>query len=606
MTANLETQTMTSDGTSDFRPAYLLALRTWLTLAGLVIAAIWTEAQLTGTLTDYLRVAGPVFGPIFLAMAVTVHLKPALADRVAFMGFVALALYFSLAYAFAIVVGPWAYSFLIFANAIWISALYLYSSLFLGRLALRADIAVATTTTVLSLVCLLRFNGADADGHAGANVAMQPYVYALLAQWAMIPGAMAINHLYRAMRDSQRKVALLRQVVAEMVGHEIGTPLQAIVNHIELLQLLQSRLIRAPASSDNAAKASRVIENLRRSVQQVQSVLDNAAEALKTDGREFDATASADEVCLVKLLEETVAEFKGRAAERGLMLWLDCSEPIPADVIVDRTRLTQIVSNLVSNAIKYSDQGQVVVRATSIGRGHVHIQVSDTGIGIPAESLEEIWEPYVRLPQALQRGVKGSGLGLAVVKREISILGGRIDLQSVLGQGSQFTCIIPATVRSFACRRLDSNRMPSVLIVDDSNILLGAASQLFESLRVDCAIAEDGHQALALLSCQRFDIVFLDIQLPGIDGFEVAQRLRKDACLSANRFTPLIAMSAEEPTTSLRDAQCFNFFLKKPFAFTSHLLGKHLIDMSWADVDDMPQAWTFVSRQSGPGLAARG
>lgn len=575
-----------ADGVPEFRPAYLLALRTWLALAGLVIAAIWIEASMTLTLTDYLRVAGPIFGPVFLLTALTVYFKPSLADRCAIVGFVALSLYFALAYVFAIIVGPQEYSFLIFANAIWISALYLYSSLFLGRYALRANVANATAMTVLTIPCVLRLFEIDQQGQTRTNFAVQPYLYALLAQWAMIPGALAINHLYKAMRDSQRKVAMLRQVVAEMVGHEVGTPLQAIVNHIELLQLLQARAVKETGRNGNVEKSQRVIENLRRSVQQVQNVLDNAGEALRADGRAASGKAAADHVCLVELIEDTVAEFQGRAAERGLVLTFSRSDPVPSDVTVDKTRLTQIINNLISNAIKYSDMGEIVVQAVSMGRGHLQILVSDSGIGIPQDSLDKIWEPYVRLPEAQRRGVRGSGLGLAVVKREVAILGGHIELQSVHGRGSQFTCDIPASIRSFAPRGLDNGSGPQVLIIDDSNVLLSTASQMFEAVNIDCCVAEDGQQALDLLRGQCFDIVFLDIQLPGMDGFEVARRLRGDPDLMLNRHTPIIAMSAEEPSASLRDEHYFNFFLKKPFAFTDRLLSKHLVQANWAIPDD--------------------
>lgn len=591
MSTEAEERPAPAGGTPEFRPAYLLALRIWLSLAGLVIAAIWIEARMTSTLTDYLKVAGPIFGPIFLLTAATVHVRPALADRCAVVGFTGLVLYFALAYVFAIIVGPWAYSFLIFANAIWIAALYLYSSLFLGRLALKANIVSACVMTALTMACLIRFFEPGQPVRGDVDFAMQPYLYALLAQWAMIPGAMAINHLYRAMRDSQRKVVMLRQVVAEMVGHEIGTPLQAIVNHIELLQLLQTRALHGGGNRGNAEKAQRVIENLRRSVQQVQNVLDNAAEGLRVDGKAAHGRAAADDFSLVELIEETVAEFQGRAAERGLSLVFCRDEPVPMEVTVDKTRLTQIVGNLITNAIKYSDKGEIVVKAASMGRGHLQIQVNDSGIGIPKDSLDKIWEPYVRLPEAQRRGVRGSGLGLAVVKREIAILGGQINLKSVHGQGSQFTCDIPTSIRSFACRGKEGDAGPNILIVDDSKVLLSTASQMFEALDIECAVAEDGYQALDQLRRQRFDIVFLDIQLPGLDGFEVARQLRSDADLLANRYTPIIAMSAEEPSASLRDEHFFNFFLKKPFAFTGQLLSRHLVQADWVELEGHPVAW---------------
>lgn len=560
----------------DFRPAYVAAVKRWLVLSGIAIISIWLEAKLTNTLSQYLSVAFYFFAPGFLGVAAYIQVMPSRAERGAAAGFLVMSGYFTLAYVFALVYGPWTYSYLIFSNAIWASVLYLYASLFLGKWAFQVSLANAIVITLLTLGCLYRFTHIPPDWQGDKNYVIQPYIYSILSQWAMFFGARVVNQLYKAMHDAQRKVATLRGVMTEMVGHEIGTPLQAIFNNIELLQLLQGRLPVTPGGQESLAKSTLVIGSLLRSVEQVQSVLDNAAAAMRPSGGGIKVVPSVDDVNLVYLLGEIIEDFAPRAAERNLSLRLDRSQPMPAHVRLDKTRVTQIVSNLISNAIKYSDHGEIVLTASSLRHGECQFSVRDTGIGIPQDALNDIFEPYLRLPEALSRGAKGSGLGLAVVKRELEVLGGGIQVESVHGQGSEFTFHLPAEVLSFAPRAGIPARALKVLVVDDSEIVLGVAQQIFEGTDIQCRTAADGGKALDILANEQVDIVFLDIQMPVADGLEVARRIRIDHGLFRNRNLPIIAMSANVPLASQSDAQFFNHFLKKPFTINQALVDRFL------------------------------
>lgn len=565
----------TPSGTdTTFQPAYVRALKTWNALAGVVIVAIWAEAYFTNTLTEYLSFAAPIFGPGFILTAAFVHCLPQYARRGANVGFLFFAGYFMLAYVFALVEGPWEYSYLIFSNAIWTSTIYLYASLFLGRSAFRVNLVNASLTSALTLACAARFMMADFP-HREEQFGLQPYFYSLLAQWAMLLGAQVINELYRAVRSSERQVTFLRQVVAEMVGHEIGTPLQSMVNNLGLLHMLIRKIPGAESAPDALTKSDKAIGNLQRSVEQIERVLANA-DASSKGQVEDTPTAAVDDVDLPHLLDSIIEDFRARAAALNLSLRRDRSSPMPNKVTLDRTRVTQIVTNLLSNALKYTDHGEVVLRCASLRKNELEITVTDTGIGIPTDALSDIFEPYVRLPEAKNRATPGSGLGLAVVKRELAVLNGGITVQSVHGQGSAFIVTIPGLVSNFLARPLESK--PRVLVVDDSPEATSAALSLLEDSDYVCRTAAHGGEALSMLAAETFDLVFLDIQMPVADGYEVARRIRKDKELERNSNVPIAGMSASVPSEA--DATLFNFFLKKPFAFSPSLVSGFLVQAS--------------------------
>jgi CheY-like chemotaxis protein/nitrogen-specific signal transduction histidine kinase len=407
---------------------------------------------------------------------------------------------------------------------------------------------------------------------------MQPYFYSIIAQWAMFFGARVINQLYKTMRESQRKIALLRSIMTDMVGHEIGTPLQAIFNNLELLQLFQGTIRTTAVDKTPIDKSFRVIESLRRSVQQVQSVLDNASITVNNKGKSTTGTPAIDDINLINLLEEIINDFSPRASERQLTIKLNLDHPTPAQVSLDKTRITQIVSNLLSNAIKYSDHGEITVSAASRWRDECQISVKDSGIGIPQEAIDDIFEPYFRLPEARNRGVKGSGLGLAVVKRELDVLDGRIKVTSKLGCGSEFKFFVPAKIHNFSLRTEPLLDQVTILVVDDSNIVLDAACQIFGMTKFRCITASDGGKAIDMLRTEPVDIVFLDIQMPVADGFIVAKTLRTDPDFSLNAHVPVIAMSTDEPSPTQGETNHFTHFMKKPFAFNGSLVSRFIMD----------------------------
>ncbi|MGP8433746.1 ATP-binding protein [Paraburkholderia fungorum] len=239
----------------------------------------------------------------------------------------------------------------------------------------------------------------------------------------------------------------------------------------------------------------------------------------------------------------------------------------PALVDGDRTRLTQVVSNLLDNAIKYSDDDTEITIDATVHDGQVKIVVSDKGIGIPASQLDRMFEPYVQLASPDGRWRPGLGIGLSVVQNLVTMHGGRVTAASDgLGNGSRFTVTLPTT-RAPAIGTTDSTEPASqqtrrlcVLVIDDNRDAAESLAMILHDHEVQCAF--DGEAALVIAQGFRADVVILDIGLPDISGYELARRLRK---LSGTANAVLIALSgfgAPEDFARSREAGCEQHFVK--------------------------------------------
>lgn len=210
-------------------------------------------------------------------------------------------------------------------------------------------------------------------------------------------------------------------------------------------------------------------------------------------------------------------------------------EPGDLDVVADPARLTQIISNLVMNSVKYTPRdGRIQVSARAAEDGHLELKVEDNGVGISQELMPEVFDMFTQDKRTIDRSEGGLGLGLALVKRLVELHGGTVDAQSAgSGRGATFTVRLPQhgrrqELRPTALRKEAVDLTPlSILVVDDNR---DAADTLAALLAIDghrLSVAYDGTQALDMARREAPEVVFLDLGLPGMDGFEVARQLRK-------------------------------------------------------------------------------
>jgi CheY-like chemotaxis protein len=260
-----------------------------------------------------------------------------------------------------------------------------------------------------------------------------------------------------------------------------------------------------------------------------------------------------------ELIHDVADKFRSAAEVKGLEI--EISSPSDAVTVVsDPSRITQILTNLVSNAVKYTAHGRVCigVEFDFEHEGRVDFTVVDTGPGIPDSFLATMYEPFSRLPTSLHQ--PGSGMGLAVVRTLVERLGGEISVETALGIGTEFRVYVPAR------RYIESSAARyglRILIVDDRPDVLGQLSEVSEDLGYDADMAASPAEALALCSQEEYTAILIDLDLPLISGEQLAQMLR--TVEGRNLATRLIAMSASPRVRQIGSIAPFDGFLMKPF-----------------------------------------
>jgi len=300
------------------------------------------------------------------------------------------------------------------------------------------------------------------------------------------------------------------------VSHELRNPLHALSGLSELL-----------ATTDLPAEQSTLAVALHRQITGLTGVLDDLLESSRLDAG--GVTFSANSVLIRPLVEDVVALATAAVGDRDIEIGFSIDPLVPEAVEVDRSRLRQILVNLLGNATKFTQDGRVHLGVDHAASGSVRFVVADTGRGIPPGDLERIFEPFAAGGNA---GTStGAGLGLTIVRQLVGAMGGTIWATSTLGQGSRFIVELPLCATSSpvaeeaGCE--PSTARATVLVVEDNEVNQLLARRQLERLGLDCIVVGTGELALEVL--QRADapeFVLMDFQLPGIDGLETTRRLR--------------------------------------------------------------------------------
>ncbi len=374
-----------------------------------------------------------------------------------------------------------------------------------------------------------------------------------------------------AARDEAERANRAKSQFLSSMSHELRTPMNAILGFGQLLAADAEH----PLAERSMGHVREILRGGRHLLELINEVLDLA---LVETGK---LRISFEPVRITELLSECMALLRPLADTRGIALLLvddaaDDHDAAAAHALVhaDRTRLKQVLLNLVSNAIKYNRAaGQVTIKHRALA-GSVRISISDTGPGLAPEQSERLFQPFERLDAASTR-VEGAGLGLVLSKRLIDAMQGRIGVSSALGEGSTFWIELPLArapafglgaplPRALAWRAEDAARVRRVLYVEDNPVnvlLMEAMLASLPGIRLSsAALPEIG---LQMAAAQRPDLILLDIQLPGIDGFEVLRRLRQG---DATRAIPVIAVSANAMASDVERGLTAGFaaYLTKP------------------------------------------
>ncbi len=268
-----------------------------------------------------------------------------------------------------------------------------------------------------------------------------------------------------------------------------------------------------------------------------------------------------------------------RARDKGLTFELQLADNLPGAIVGDATRLRQILVNLIGNAIKFTEKGRVELRVSCVDRSTdravMHFTVADTGIGIDSAALERLFKPFTQADNSMSRRYGGTGLGLAISMRLAQAMGGALQVQSTLNQGTTFRLILPCKLPEVTVAPARTDEAPRfvtpklsgrVLVVEDDLVNQQVIDLFLKKLQVTIKFAADGEAAITAATTEAFDLVLMDCQLPGIDGLEATRRIRQKL---DGKPLPIIALTANA-STHVREA-CLaagmNDFLTKPVRF---------------------------------------
>lgn len=344
-----------------------------------------------------------------------------------------------------------------------------------------------------------------------------------------------------AAQEARRRAedaAAARSRFLAMMSHEMRTPLNGVAGFADVLAA------RPGLDTEAVRQARQIRESSDGLLMLVEDILDFAR---------GDDTLTNEPLDLAAVARETATPSLAAAEARGLRLTIDDRLPPRSRFIADRRALRQALHPLVANAVKFTDQGEVVVRLDRAVDG-VCIRVSDTGCGIEASVLPDLFEAFAQGDASIRRNHSGVGLGLALAARHVRRMGGRIDVDSRVGQGSTFILHLPyeraadaveeaVPAEEVASPAEDPGRAPCVLVVDDHPVNREVARIMLEAFGCEVVEACDGQQALDAVAEQPFDLVLMDVRMPTMDGLEATRRIR--ARSGTGESLSIVAMTAD-------------------------------------------------------------
>ncbi len=389
------------------------------------------------------------------------------------------------------------------------------------------------------------------------------------------------NHVAELRRMKEQAEAADRAKTAFLanMSHEIRTPMNGVIGALSMLNV------------DNLTERDRLfVKSARDSAKNLLDVLNEILDFAKLDAQKVRlAPAHFDPRDTVVTACES---FRAAALQKNIHIRCDVAG-VPPDIkslMADEGKLRQVLLNLVSNAVKFTQQGDVVVSATvrplDAEMARLTIDVSDTGMGIPDDALSSLFQPFYQVESGSKRSFGGTGLGLAICKQIIDEMDGRILVNSVFGVGTSFQIQLTLPYSREALSPVDASghdsgfhdTMPphdagfqlsgEVLLVEDNEVNAFIASMTLESLGVTCQLARNGEVAVELFKAHTFDVVLMDCEMPVMDGYEAVGLMRAiEAEDAARTRTPVVALTAHALTGD-REAcleRGMDDYLTKPF-----------------------------------------
>ncbi|EQC43772.1 CHASE domain-containing protein [Bacteriovorax sp. Seq25_V] len=354
---------------------------------------------------------------------------------------------------------------------------------------------------------------------------------------------LALKSMNDDLRESNLKIEQMSKYKSEFLAnmsHEIRTPLNGILGMINTID-------EDPLSE----KQKNSLEIVKIASESLYTIINDILDFSKIEAGKMSVELHGFD--FRKNIEGTFALFRGKAEEKGVSLKLYIEPSCPRFIKSDSVRISQILTNLLSNAIKFTEKGNILVQVsastTENNLKNICILVKDSGIGIDAEIIHNLFNPFTQADSSITRKFGGSGLGLVICQKLANLLGGHISVESQVDIGSSFQFDLTVEELQSIDAKSEQNfiadkqafRFLKVLVAEDNHINQKVVTSLMKKFEIDIDIANNGAEAIKMSQTNNYDLIFMDIQMPEVDGYEATKEILAEGI---NKNTPIIAMTA--------------------------------------------------------------
>ena len=367
-------------------------------------------------------------------------------------------------------------------------------------------------------------------------------------------------------KDVAEKAAMTKAQFLSTMSHEIRTPMNAVIGFTHLLQQLDPR-----------EDQQEYIKMLKFSAENLLVLINDILDFSKIEAGRIEFEEA--DFNLKELISNIRLALLQKASEKDIQIKLFIDEDLPGAIKGDPVRIGQILTNLISNAVKFTKVGKVTITASLASKTDtittIDFEVTDTGIGIEADKIEHIFESFTQASSATTRKFGGTGLGLTITRRLLELMGSQIKVKSEFGRGSTFyfSLDMKNSDKIFAVHKNNEHKVETkslkgvkLLIAEDNQINVILAKQYMKLWDIECDVAENGEIALMLVQNTDYDMVLMDLQMPEMDGYQTTTAIRNLADDKYKKL-PIVALTASA-MLDIKD-QAFivgmNDYISKPF-----------------------------------------